>query len=76
MKFYFGDHSSHAGNFVFENNITGALSKNWSWPVQQVLGILALSGDKTFRIADAGALMITVDSGLVEYNYILPAQTK
>ena len=76
LKFYFGDHSSHAGNFVFENNISGALSKNWSWPVTQVLGILALSGDKTFRIADAGALMITVDSGLVEYNYILPAQTK
>ena len=61
---------------MFENNVSGKLTKPWSWPVQQVLGILALSGDKKFRIADAGALMITVDSGLVEYNYILPAQTK
>jgi hypothetical protein len=28
------------------------------------------------RIADAGALNITVDSGIAEYNYILPAQSK
>jgi hypothetical protein len=28
------------------------------------------------RIADAGAMQITVDSGLAEYNYILPAQSK
>jgi hypothetical protein len=28
------------------------------------------------RIADAGAMQITVDSGLASYDYILPAQTK
>jgi hypothetical protein len=28
------------------------------------------------RISDAGAMQITVDSGLAEYNYILPAQSK
>ena len=76
LKFYFGDHSSHAGSFVFENNVSGNLTTQWSWPVAQVLAILALSGDKTFKVANAGALMITVDSGLAEYNYILPAQTK
>jgi hypothetical protein len=37
---------------------------------------LNLSGDITMRIADVGALQITVDSGLAEYNYILPAQAK
>jgi hypothetical protein len=40
------------------------------------MAILALGGDKTMRIADAGAMQITVDSGLAEYNYILPAQSK
>jgi len=35
-----------------------------------------LAGDKTIRIADAGALSITVDSGLAVYEYILPAQSK
>jgi hypothetical protein len=28
------------------------------------------------RIADAGALNITVDSGIAVYDYILPAQSK
>jgi len=28
------------------------------------------------RIADAGALNITVDSGITVYDYILPAQSK
>jgi hypothetical protein len=28
------------------------------------------------RISDSGALQVTVDSGLAEYNYILPAQAK
>jgi hypothetical protein len=27
-------------------------------------------------MSDAGASKITVDSGLIEYDYILPAQTK
>jgi hypothetical protein len=40
------------------------------------MSILNLSGDKTVKIADAGAMMITVDSGMAEYNYILPAQSK
>jgi hypothetical protein len=28
------------------------------------------------KIADVGAMQITVDSGVAEYNYILPAQSK
>jgi len=76
LVFYFGDHSSHAGNFVFEQNVSGTLSKPWSWPVSAVISILALPGDKTFMISDEGASQITVDSGVAEYNYILPALTK
>jgi len=76
LKFFFGDHSSHAGNFVFQAGVTGTLSKAWAWPVTAVLSILSLPGDKTFKISDEGAAMITVDSGMALYNYILPAQTK
>lgn len=76
LKFYFGDHSSHAGNFVFQDGVTGTLSKQWSWPVAAVISILNLPGDKTLKISDEGAAMITVDSGLAEYSYIIPAQTK
>jgi hypothetical protein len=76
LVFYFGDAASHAGNFTFDNNVAGTLSKAWSWPVNQVIAILALAGEKTFKISDEGAAMITVDSGLIEYSYIIPAQTK
>ena len=76
LVFSFGDASTHAGSFVFEGSVDGKLKQEWAWPVQQVIAILALAGDKTVRIADAGAMQITVDSGLAEYNYILPAQSK
>ena len=76
LKFFFGDHSSHAGNFVFQSGVTGTLSKGWAWPVAAVISILNLSGDKTFRISDEGAAQITVNTGIATYNYILPAQSK
>ena len=76
LVFSFGDASTHAGSFVFEAGITGKLKQEWAWPVNQVMSILALAGDKTVRISDAGAMQISVNSGLAEYNYILPAQSK
>jgi hypothetical protein len=76
LMFYFGDHSSHAGNFVFAHDVAGSLTKAWSWPLAAVISILSLSGDKMIRFSDEGAAQITVDSGLAIYNYILPAQTK
>lgn len=33
-------------------------------------------GKITMKIADAGAMQITVDSGVAVYDYILPAQSK
>jgi len=76
LELSFGDHSSHAGNFVFQAGVTGSLTKGWSWPVKAVISILDLPGDKKFSISDEGAAQITVNSGLATYNYILPAQSK
>jgi hypothetical protein len=76
LKFFFGDHSTHAGNFVFQSGVTGTLKRTWSWPIKTVISILDLTGDKTFKISDDGAAQITVDSGMAVYNYILPAQSK
>lgn len=76
LVFFFGDASTHAGSFVFHFGITGKLKQTWAWPVVQVMSILNLVGDKKMKIADAGAMQITVDSGLATYNYILPAMTK
>ena len=76
LKFSFGDHSTHSGNFVFESGVKGQLKRAWYWPVGTVISILSLTGDKVMKISDDGAAMITVNSGLATYNYILPAQTK
>jgi hypothetical protein len=76
LVFSFGDASTHAGEFVFQHGIEGTLTHTWSWPVAQVQAILNLDGDKTMSISDQGAMQITVDSGMVKYHYILPAQSK
>ena len=77
LMLYFGDHSTHAGNFVFQPSVGGSgLARAWAWPVKQFISILDLTGDKTIKMSDDGAAEITVDSGIAVYNYILPAQSK
>lgn len=76
LKIYFGDPSTHSGNFVFHPDVTGNLSRPWQWPVKVFLSIMDLPGDKIVRISDAGAAEITVDSGLATWQYLLPAQAK
>ena len=76
LKFFFGDHSSHAGDFVFQDGVSGVLSKSWNWPINAVISILGLPGDKQLKISDEGVAQITVDSGIAVYNYLLPAQSK
>ena len=76
LVFSFGDQSTHAGEFVFQNAVEGTLTHTWSWPVAQVQSVLNLSGDITMSISDQGAMQISVDSGMAKYDYILPAQSK
>ncbi len=76
LKIYFGDPSTHSGNFVFHTGVSGTLSRQWMWPVKVFQSIMDLPGDKTVRISDAGAAEIVVDSGLATYRYLLPAQAK
>lgn len=76
LKIYFGDISTHSGNFVFHPKVNGTMTKAWMWPVKAFLSIMDLPGTKTVRISDQGATEITVDSGFAVYSYILPAHAK
>ena len=78
LIFTFGDQASHGGEFVFANGMTGTLNKGWSWPVAQVLQILKLSDSAKVMLhfSNEGAMMVTVDSGLGKYQYIIPAQAQ
>lgn len=76
LKIYFGDPSTHSGNFVFQPQINGTLTKAWHWPVKQFMNIMDLVGDKTVRISDSGVAEVRVDSGIATYRYLLPANAK
>ena len=78
LIFTFGDQASHGGEFVFASDVKGTLNKGWSWPVAQVLQILKLSDSAKVMLhfSNEGAMMISVDSGLGKYQYIIPAQAQ
>ncbi len=76
LVFNFGDVSTNSGKFVFAEAQSDKLKKQWAYPVAQVLGILALAGELEMKFSNAGALVITCNSGLIKYTYILPAQQK
>lgn len=75
LKFIFGDKSTHNGEFIFANGISGKLAKEHTWPIAEVLAILKISDNNNclMSISDQGALKITLESGLAVYEYIIPA---
>lgn len=75
LKIYFGDPSSHSGNFVFQPSVTGSLTRAAMWPVKHFISIMDLPGNKMIYISNQGVMKITVDSGLTNYEYLLPAQS-
>jgi len=76
LKIYLGDHSSHSGEFIFQHDVSGDIIDKWHWPIEHSINILSLAGDKSMKVSNDGATQITVDSGLGEYVFILPAQSK
>lgn len=75
LKVYFGDPSTHSGNFVFHSGVSGSLSKSCHWPVKVFLSIMDLPGEKTIRLSEKVA-EISVKSGFASYSYLLPAGSK
>lgn len=70
-----GDASSHSGSFVFHGGVDSSARYSFAAPSGFVLGALNMAGDKKIQMGDLG-IMITVDSGLVNYDYIIPMVTK
>ena len=68
---------SFTGKRTFAQNVNGEITAGYAWPLAQVLAILKLgmSGTCVMQISKKGALMISVDSGIGKYDYILPALT-
>jgi hypothetical protein len=76
LKFIFGDASTHGGEFIFATDVNGKLDRGWTWPVASILAILKIAdvNNTKMSISNEGAIQITLDSGLANYKYIIPAQ--
>lgn len=75
VKAMLGDASSHSGSFVFHTGVDPKAKETIVVPVLVVNAILALNGDKKMQMGGPG-MMITVDSGVASYDYIIPMLTK
>jgi len=60
----------------FAQEVEGDITRAWTWEIKKVLDVLKLSSDAecTMCFSDKGALQITLNTGLAEYNYIIPAK--
>ena len=63
--------NAHRGKIIFARNVAGKLTKKWSYQLIKFWVFkLADTGNCKISIADAGAMQITIDSGIGSYNYI------
>lgn len=62
----------------FATDIEGNMTRDWIWSLDTVLKILKMADSAicTMSFLDKGALQITLDTGLAEYNYIMPSRSR
>ena len=79
LIFIFGSDNggSHFGRMTFASGVSGNIKEGYAWPIDKFLSVLKLGmgGDCTVKFCQI-ACMITIDSGIGEYNYILPGHTR
>jgi hypothetical protein len=79
LIFTFGSDNggSHFGQMTFASGVTGTIKDGYAWPIDKFLSVLKLgmSGECTVKFCQV-ACMITINSGIGVYNYILPGHTR
>jgi hypothetical protein len=76
LKFFIGDENSSVSkvNFVFADGVKNKVDPGMYWPCQDFLTImnLATNADTVVRITNLGVIQVTVDTGFITYNFMLP----
>ena len=72
----FGDNSQ--AEIEFAQDVEGELTKPWIGDIAKVLSVLkfAENADCKMSFLDKGALQITLNTGIGEYNYIMLAKAR
>jgi hypothetical protein len=80
LRFHLGnpDGTDHSATLVFADNIEGSIKSGLYWPTSQVLSILklAITGPTEMQFSARGAMMITANTELASWQYILPARKR
>jgi hypothetical protein len=76
LKFYIGDENSSTSkvNFVFADGIKSKITTQVHWVCNDFLTImnLAASADTVVKFSNLGVIQITVDTGIMTYDFMLP----
>ena len=76
LKFYIGDESGSTSkvNFVFADGIKTKVDPQLYWRCSDFLTImnLAANANTTVRFSNLGVIQITVDTGIITYDFKLP----
>lgn len=72
----FGDENTDNGSFVFHKDVDKQIDSNSFWPASVFSTILTLDGTKTMSLSNDGMIKISVDSGLIAYEFMILAQSK
>lgn len=75
VKVTLGDGGSHSGGFQFHSGLDPKVKLKISVSSLFVAGVFAMSGDRTIHIGEHG-MMVSIDSGLATYDYVIPNITK
>ena len=77
LYFYVGTLGSNRTKILIDNKVSGEITTEWNWPLEVVLKILRLgdSSNVTMSFNNQGLLQLTVNSGLGNYTYLLPARS-
>ena len=74
LKFYIGDENGSTSkvNFVFADGAKNKVERGMYWACSDFLTImnLAANANTTVRITNLGVIQITVDTGVITYNFM------
>lgn len=80
LKFYIGDENSSNSkvNFTFASDIKGKVDPKLYWTCNDFLSIMSLASaaETVVKISNVGVIKIEVDTGLMNYEFLLPGSNR
>lgn len=79
LEISFGTPATHSGKFVFAEGVKGKFGADCAFPItvfQKILNLSASANTATIKLTDQGLMCVQLDSGLVDYQYLIPALSK